>query len=178
MQEIWKPIKGHESYEVSTGGRIRHGGKILRGGDNGQGYLRVSFADGNRETIYIHRLVAMAFIENPFNKPCVNHIDNNPSNNNVNNLEWCTKQENTDHMVKQGRNKRTEEWLKNLHKAQAKTFKKVMATSIDTGERLLFDSINSVKESGFSSGNVCDCCLNKYGPRKNIYRGYRWEYAT
>ena len=52
----------------------------------------------------LHRLMALAFVPNPHNKPFVNHIDSNPENNNIENLEWCTNQENIQHMVNSGRN--------------------------------------------------------------------------
>ena len=53
--------------------------------------------------MYIHRLVAMAFIPNPENKPCVGHKDHDKSNNKVDNLYWCTHAENTQHGVKDGK---------------------------------------------------------------------------
>lgn len=56
-----------------------------------------------RKDFRVHILVAKAFIPNPDNKPYVNHIDNNPSNPNLSNLEWCTQQENIQHAAKQGR---------------------------------------------------------------------------
>lgn len=59
---------------------------------------------GKKSTVKIHRLVAQAFIPNPENKPCVNHIDNNRHNNKVSNLEWVTFSENNAHMCKQKRN--------------------------------------------------------------------------
>jgi predicted XRE-type DNA-binding protein len=55
--------------------------------------------DGKYKTVLIHRLVAMAFIENPFSKPNVNHIDFNVFNNYSNNLEWCTQYENIHHTM-------------------------------------------------------------------------------
>lgn len=51
----------------------------------------------------MHRLVAETFIPNPKNYPCVNHIDSNRTNNNINNLEWCTYEENTQWALKSGR---------------------------------------------------------------------------
>lgn len=72
--------------------------------DNGNGYLKVNLYDvnGKCKKKYVHRLVAEAFLNNPLNKPNINHIDNNRSNNNINNLEWCTQSENIKHAVKHG----------------------------------------------------------------------------
>ena len=66
-------------------------------------YLTVNLYDhGKRKTVDVHRLVAMAFIENVENKKCVNHIDGNKTNNYVKNLEWCTYSENLIHAYKTG----------------------------------------------------------------------------
>ena len=69
------------------------------------GYLRVYMrrdSDYKRVDMYIHRLVALAFIPNPENKRFVNHIDTNRSNNHVDNLEWCTSKENNQHSMNLG----------------------------------------------------------------------------
>ena len=104
MIEEWRPIEGYEGlYEVSNTGRVRsldmyvkgksyrlHKGKVLSPGKNKNGYLKVNLHyNGKRETITVHRLVAQAFIENPDNLPQVNHKDEDKTNNNVDNLEWC-----------------------------------------------------------------------------------------
>nr|DAR89802.1 MAG TPA: homing endonuclease [Caudoviricetes sp.] len=114
--EIWKPIKGYEGkYEVSTHGRVRS--LIGSGGESricvlkpfiaktlSINYARVGLSKHQQnKTKFIHRLVAETFIPNPENKPFVNHIDNNPLNNSVSNLEWCTQKENIQHSLKQGR---------------------------------------------------------------------------
>lgn len=72
--------------------------------ENGVGYYRVGLYCGNNKhkSYYIHRLLAMAFIPNPENKQFINHIDGNPKNNNLSNLEWCTKSENNLHAYKTG----------------------------------------------------------------------------
>lgn len=68
------------------------------------GYYRVALSKNSKvKFLWVHRLVAMAFIPNPMNKPCVNHKDNNPLNNKLDNLEWCTYKENTQYAAKQGR---------------------------------------------------------------------------
>ena len=75
--------------------------------DNGVGYNRVGLYAGNNKhkLYYVHRLLAMAFIDNPENKDFINHIDGNPKNNILSNLEWCTKSENGLHAFKLGLNK-------------------------------------------------------------------------
>lgn len=103
MIEEWKPIVGYEGlYEVSNLGRVKsleriidakhHVKKrILKQGVQRGGYLHVGLCKNNKVKIKkIHRLVAEAFIPNPYNLPQVNHKDENIKNNCVDNLEWCT----------------------------------------------------------------------------------------
>jgi hypothetical protein len=72
-------------------------GKFLKQ-ENSKGYKRVTLSiDGKTKRFQVHRLVAMYFIKNQFNKPCVNHIDGDKQNNYLNNLEWCTYSENENH---------------------------------------------------------------------------------
>lgn len=91
--EEYREIKGFEGlYEVSNYGNVRSlkRNKILKQINIKGGYKRVSlYKYGEQYFKAIHRLVAEAFIPNPDNLPCVNHKDENPSNNNVKNLEWC-----------------------------------------------------------------------------------------
>lgn len=103
MQEFWKPIKGYEGlYEVSNFGRVKSyyskPPKILKSKDNGNGYLYVMlYKNKTRKEFYVHRLVAMEFVDNYNNYNCVNHLDFNVKNNKFNNLEWCTQKENVHH---------------------------------------------------------------------------------
>lgn len=98
-KEIWKDIEGYEGkYQVSNIGNVRsldyrHTGKIkrLKLNTDKSGYSRLRlYKEGKPEDYLVYRLVAQAFIPNPNNLPCVNHKDENPRNNCVWNLEWCT----------------------------------------------------------------------------------------
>lgn len=114
MEEIWKPVIGYEgNYEISNLGRLKNiykCKKILKT-YNSSGYKRVKLFKNKIGThILVHRLVAQAFIPNPENKPQVNHIDSNRSNNNVINLEWCTQRENYVHCIKMGRQNHPKVW--------------------------------------------------------------------
>lgn len=103
MEEVWKEIKNFEGYyEISNLGNIRSltrintNGRCLKGRlrkpyKGWDGHLRVRLSKGNKLTdCLVHRLVALAFIPNPNNLPQINHKDENPHNNCVENLEWCT----------------------------------------------------------------------------------------
>ncbi len=110
MHEQYKDIINYEAlYEVSNFGNVRNKrtNKILRH-DISKGstteYHRVTLCkEGKTQRFLVHRLVALHFIDNPDNKPEINHIDNNGNNNHFSNLEWVTKSENMLHSRKQGR---------------------------------------------------------------------------
>ena len=99
MQEIWKDIEGFEGlYQVSTWGNIRGARGILKPYKNNKGYLKVGlFKNGKDHKKRVNRLVALAFIPNPYNLPQVNHKDGNKENNSFTNLEWVTDEENKEH---------------------------------------------------------------------------------
>ena len=108
-EEIWRPVVGYEGlYEVSSLGRVRsldryvksksyrlHKGKILSPAKDTTGYLKVVLScNGKSKTIKVHRLVAIAFLYNPDNLPEVNHLDEDKTNNRVDNLEFCNRKYN------------------------------------------------------------------------------------
>lgn len=110
IKEIWKGMiyQGQDyswRFEVSNTGKIRNKSNkheyLLHKG--GIGYLQICTSiNGVRKNIKAHKAVAETFIENPLNKPFINHIDGNKLNNNVSNLEWVTRQENIIHAKEHG----------------------------------------------------------------------------
>lgn len=119
MEEIWKDIPGYEGYyQVSTLGRIRdvdrvitrsdgnimtRSGKIRKLDTTTKKYPYIGLHKNNKlATLVVHRLVARVFIPNPDNLPQINHKDGNKFNNHVDNLEWCTNQQNVLHAMRNG----------------------------------------------------------------------------
>lgn len=117
MNEEWKDIEGYDGrYQVSNLGNVRrieyslitvkgyifkYPTKNLKLQRQSEGYLQVGLTkDGIKKKKYVHNLVAEAFIPNPHNLPEINHKDYDKTNNNVNNLEWCTHQYNIQDMLK------------------------------------------------------------------------------
>ena len=122
MKEIWKDIIGYEGYyQVSNQGNIKsmeriafNSNRILKAknikpqnsGAVSCQYKAVTLRkDGGKEVQRVHRLVALTFIKNNKNKPHINHINSNPSDNRVENLEWCTSSENSTHAFRFGNRK-------------------------------------------------------------------------
>ena len=119
--EIWQDIENFSKYQVSNLGRIKSKGRytkvgiknqekcyrkeyIVDGFINKKGYKQVTLYDDNckPKTMRVHKLVALAFIENKNNLPQINHKDGNKLNNAVSNLEWISNYDNIQHAIKNG----------------------------------------------------------------------------
>lgn len=176
MQEIWKDIEGYEGlYQVSNLGRVRalpkrkwNGrvwcdckGYYKKQSNNGSGYLIVNLKKGgNQKNYLVHRLVAMTFIANKNEYPCVNHIDLNKQNNNVNNLEWCTHKENTTHAHVNGRKPK-------YHN------KPVVCVELN----LIFNSVGEAERWLKLKGNrISSVCNGRRGCK--TCGGYHWKFLS
>ena len=207
--EEWRDIKGYEGlYQVSNKGRV----KSLCGDTRNKnsirrelimkpsaysGYLNVCFCRNNvQSSKSVHRLVAETFIPNPENKPCVGHWDCDRSNNTVENLYWCTHEENNNHPITKLRNsvsnkgrivsEKTRHLMSISHKGQKKSAnsgtkkKKVLKLSLD-GEILdIYECVKDASQkTGLSYQNIGDACRNKYSKHNtNVYNGFVWKYFT
>lgn len=143
-----KDIKGYEGlYAVTEDGKVfgyKRGRYLIPQTTDGK-YFRVKLSkNGKTKTYLIHRLVAEAFIDNPDNKPCINHIDENGLNNHVSNLEWCTYKENNNHG---NHNKKIAEAAK----------KSVMC--VETGE--IYSSLGEAADAfNVAISGICASCKN------------------
>lgn len=146
-------------YAISNKGRCYSfcSNKMMKAVDNGAGYMSYRLAAYVYKGEYIHRLVAKYFIPNPENKPVVNHIDHNKSNNCVENLEWCTAKENTAAGIKAGKINSKERC--NLNKL---TDKQRIECVI---YKLLGYGVNQIaKELGFARTTISSVFNNRSNP--------------
>lgn len=160
MKEIWKPVRKFESkYEVSNLGRVKSIGTyntckrgILEPMIDTSGYAHVRMYDsGMTEDVGVHRLVAETFIPNPDNLGYVNHKDENPLNNQVDNLEWCS----------------------NSYNIAYSTGKRVIQYDKSGLVIKIFNCIaDASRELGIPTTNISKCCKGK---RKSAGK-FIWEY--
>ena len=182
--EVWKDVVGYEGlYKVSDRGNVfsverislngrKIGGIILKPKYNRAGYLRVNLCkNGKVKSKLIHRLVTEAFIPNPKKLPQVNHKDENPSNNELSNLEWCDARYNNTYGTR----------IEKVAKAQSK---KVRAVNIKTGEIIRFNSTQEAGRKGYDPSSVAKACKKVYkspngkliGGNGRTYKGFKWYY--
>ena len=165
MKEIWEDVKRYEGlYQISSFGRVksfkRKNSRILKPFFNKDGYLNVELRDSTsnkRKIISIHRLVALAFIPNPLNKPQVNHIDEIKTNNNILNLEWVTQKENMNHGTR-------------IERVTKKLSIPVTGVNVETGEVVEFPSVKEAGRNGFTSTNI----LGVLNGNAKYHKGYEW----
>lgn len=171
-KEIWKDIPGYENlYQVSNNGRIKSIGHYTRNNINGgtrltkgivlspyimpNGYYQVQLSKkGKKEKHYVHRLVALAFLNNEKNMSDVNHIDGNKSNNFVENLEWCSHRDNQIHMVK-----------------SRMTKKACPVLCLETRE--IYNSMSEAERET----NIDRHSIKKSCESEKSYRGYHWRFV-
>lgn len=167
----WKPIIGDGKRTVGAGYYISSDGEVYS--SRSHMYLKQRFWGrckyltvtlDNTKSFCVHRLVAYAFIPNPENKPQVNHIDGNKTNNVVSNLEWCTNSENNLHAMAIGLY--TEESYEKTRLAKARP--------VISDEGIEFDSVSgAARYYGVSNANVCKCLKGKI----SSIGGHSFRYA-
>lgn len=158
MLEVWEDISGAEGkYQVSTLGRVRSLDRLTKSGKNNisnkkgkilkprykRKYVEFVYYDNNNDRVasYIHRLVAEAFLDKVEGKDQVNHIDGNPLNNNLSNLEWVTPEENRNHargmgLLKSVKKKLTKCQVLDIYNKSHNGYTiKQLAETYDIGER-------------------------------------------
>ena len=171
VKESWKFIPVFEldkQYMASNLGRIMRvkDGKIINGCKTKSGYIRIGL---NRCHYYKHRLIALAWIPNPYNLPMINHKDEDKANNRFDNLEWCTAAYNVNYGSRTKRaletSKKNNLWQKHKDKFS------IPVRCTETGEK--YYSMNQAsRETGIKDVNIGRACR-----KKCIAGGYHWEYV-
>ena len=163
---MWKKFiyEGKETdYSVSTEGEVRKDiTNYILSQSSQQDYKFVGlFIDGQQKRMRVHRMVAMTFIDNPDNKPYVNHINGNRYDNNVENLEWVTPSENTKHAVETG--------LMNNGRKRA-----VIQYSLNGEQMATFESASeAARQTGGSQSKITMCCKRQ----RQTANDYQWRYC-
>lgn len=181
--EIWKDVPGYVGlYQVSNLGNIRSLSKkrgwlqlrcrLMKVRKNKHGYLQVHLMNGNnRKTFNVHRLVAIAFIPNPENKPCIDHIDTDKTNNHVDNLHWVTYSENSLNPITNAKQRKRTGLLKDRFGEKHPNSNRVFQY---TKDKIIVAEYGSVAEAIRQTGiaNISYCANGK----RKTAGGYKWKY--
>lgn len=174
MGVTWSKINGFPNYSVSNTGKVRNdnSGKTKVPVRGTTGYYNVDlYNNGKRSKISIHRIVGETFVDNPNNKPQINHIDGNKLNNNVENLEWVTASENMQHAFRSGLAKPSRGMLGKKNPNGGRKGKPVRI--VETGEE--FSSILECEKAiDGNNRHICDCLAG----RQRTHRGFTFEYVN
>lgn len=174
MQEIWRPFN---NYEVNTAGKVMNSktGRIMKPGKDTSGYMQVVlFVNGSPKNYKVHRLVAQVFPDlvgwteeakgRPFSEIEVNHINEDKTDNRVENLEWCSREYNVNYGT---RNEKVSKSMTN-----GKLSKTVYQYTLDGQLVKVWPSTMECSRNGFSFGCIAACCR---GQRSN-HKGFMWSY--
>lgn len=155
-----KTLEEYPDYIFSKSGLIysTKGKKLLSKSLDKKGYERVNlYINGKTKSVFVHRIIAMCYVENPENKPQVNHINGIKSDNRICNLEWCTNKENQNHAFRIGLRTRKKEYTKPVNNK-----KKIL---LDTSTGVFYNSITEAANAlGYNKGTLKDYISGK---RKN-----------
>ena len=175
MQEIWVDIKGYEGlYQASNLGNIKSllTSKILKATINSSGYFKVELhKKGKTKVLYVHRLIASAFIPNPENKPQVNHKNGDKLCNSIDNLEWVTRSENQKHAIKNGL-RSPSPMLGRFGKLNHNS-KSILQCDVSGNIIRKWDSI---AEASRYYGCNCSSISNVLNGNRKTCKGYIWKY--
>ena len=182
--EEWREVEGFPNYEVSNLGNVRSKDRIsVRNGSPSymkgrplqprdiDGYKRVVLYRGNRnchQQFWVHRLVATAFIPNPENLPCINHKDENRSNNRASNLEWCTHKYNSNYGTAIERRVQHQNW-ESIAEKQATPVEQI--ASDGRVVKVWESMIECERQTGMKCSSISKCCSGQL----KTYKGFVWR---
>ena len=160
-----KQIPNYPNYSITEDGKIWSDktNKFLKAGKCKNGYFLVSlFNDNNRKSLYVHKLVALTYLNNLENKRCVNHINGNKEDNNVSNLEWSTHSENNAHAHLMGLNYISKSNRIEASRTAKEKFSKIV---LDTLTGIFYNSARDAARAKNINSNTLHSRLN--GNSKN-----------
>ena len=191
-EEIWKEIEGFDNYQISNLCRVKNVkfNRFVKPLLDKHGYVCVNlYKDGKMKHLLLHRLLAIAFIPNPENKPCIDHINTDRTDNHIENLRWVTNKENHNNplslinhanasrgrVVSEEQKKRQSEKMKGRYKGNKWGSKKIIQLTLDGNFVREWDSIKDAADSfGVTSSAIWNC-LNGKSQVKSI-KGFVWKY--
>lgn len=189
--EEWRDVVGYEGlYMVSSFGRVASLGRFIPPGrglktcryknpqlikpaPNKSGYYKCGLSrNGVIYSARVHRMVGEAFIPNPNDYKCLDHIDTNPKNNNVSNLRWCTLKMNQNNPISLAK-------MSKAHKKRCLDGKMyvrpvVRISLLDENDIKFYGSIKEASDHGFLHQSISKCCLHQM----HKHRGYKWMYLS